>query len=319
MTKWYTSPSGSGLFSSPRQKPHGESPGQKVVGQDRTLIEKMSSLVKSLSPKNSKRSKFMLVDELPHLPTVALDLDATLVHTLVDPVEIAVAQQSDLRTIRLPGNMGLVVERPGIEQLFSCLTGYNVMVFSAGGPFYVKTVIETLAEENLFLRGKLCKILSGSDLTLYSELSELTIAPCAKSLNTEGVCYVKDLRKARGDGDSRMVLIVDDNPYAFQVQPHMKDDDFKRRYDFTLNAVPVPLFIATDSEAVSDTVLALVGRLLQTIVGAEDTLAALKDHPDLSELKGMCHHVLCPPEEAPRCVSPEFRQTSEFHCTEFSI
>jgi len=219
-----------------------------------------------------------LVDEVPHLPTVVLDLDGTLVHTLVDPVEIAAAQQSDLITIHLPGNMGLVVQRPGLDQLFSSLRGYNVVLYSAGGSHYVHTVVEKLVEENPILRGKICKILSRRDLVRYTELSEV---PCQTPLNTDGVSYVKDLRKARTDGNCQKVLIVDDNPYAFQVEPHMKDADFKTRYDFTLNAVMVPDFIATDPKAGFDTAFAGVGQLLEEIAGMEDTLAALRDHADL--------------------------------------
>jgi len=259
-----------------QSSPTKDAKGKDV--KDSTLSGKMWALAQSLSPSNKSR----LVDEIPHLPTVALDLDGTLVHTLVDPKEIAAAQQSGLTTIHLPGNMGLVVQRPGLEDLFSSLLGYNVVVYSAGGSAYVKIVIEHLVKSNPIFQRKFCKILCRPELTRYSPVAEV---PRETSLNTEGVCYVKDLRKARGDGNWQKVLIVDDNPCAFEVQPHMKDDDFKRRHDFTLNAVPVPDFRATHPHAVFDKAFVQVAKLLEDISDAEDILAALKNHPDLVELK----------------------------------
>jgi len=264
MTRWYEIPQ---MLSPAKTIDHGN-----------TLMQKLRVLAQSLSLSKKQRNEFKLVDEVPHLPTVALDLDGTLVHTLVDPTEIAAAERSDLTTIRLPGTMGLVVQRPGLEQLFSSLLEYNVVLYSAGGNYYVKTVVEKLVEGNPSLQGKFCKVLCRSDLVRYSQLSEV---PCETPLDTDGVCYVKDLRKAREDGNSEKVLIVDDNPYAFQVRPHMEDTDFKRRYDFTLNSVPVPDFIATDPKAVFDTAFARVGWVLKGIAGMEDTLAALRDHLDV--------------------------------------
>lgn len=249
-------------------------------------------LTQWLRPKAPYR--FKLVDEIPQLPTVVLDLDATVIHTLVDPSDIAAAQQSDLRTIKLPSKMGLVVERPGLQQLFASLRGYNVVVYSAGGSCYVKTLVERLVEGNPFMQGKICKVLSQPDLVRYSLLSEL---PCDTSLKssllseelpflrysllselpcfTEGVYYVKDLRKAREDGNTQKVLIVDDNENAYQIHPDMRDADFKKRYDFTMNALPVSEFIATDPKAVFDTAFVRVERVLAEIAGMDDAVAAL--------------------------------------------
>jgi len=263
------------------QESRTSSPTEDAKGKhvkDSTFRGKMWALARSLSPSN----KFALVDEVPSLPTVAFDLDGTLVHTLVEPKEIAAAQQSGLTTIRLPGNMGLVVQRPGLEQLFLSVLGYNVVLYSAGGSGYVNVVVEHLVKSNPIFQDKFCKILCRPDLTRYSHVAEV---PRETSLNTDGVNYVKDLRKARRDGNSQKVLIVDDNPYAFEVQPHMKDDDFKRRHDFTLNAVPVQDFRATNPDAVFDAAFVQVAKVLEDISGAEDILAALKNHSSLAELK----------------------------------
>lgn len=259
MTRWYVSPWMLKLA--------------KKIDSDSVLMEKMWVLAHSMNPIKKQRNGIKFAREVPHLPTATLDLDGTLVHTLIDPIEIAALEQSDLKTIRLPGKMGLVVQRPGLEQLFASLLEYNVVLYSAGGDRYVNAVVEKLVEGNPSLRGKFCKVLSRSDLVRYSEVSE---NPCKPCLDTEGISYVKDLRKAREDGNSQRVLIVDDNPYAFQVHPLMNDADFKRRYDFTLNAVPVPGFVATEPNAVLDTALARVGRILKSIAAMDDTLAALR-------------------------------------------
>jgi len=261
---------------------------QSISTQDISLIEKMCALVEPLSPKASSKMrsfveevqspkavyKCSLVDEIPHFPTVVLDLDGTLIHTLVDPIEIAAAKESDMRTIRLPGKMGIVVERPGLEELFSSLLGYNVVVYSAGGSAYVNAVVAKLVANNPFMRGIICNVLCRSDLVKYSMLSN-TEVPSDTPLDTVGVLYVKDLRKARQDGNSRKVVIVDDNPYAFQVHPDMKDMAFKKRYNFSLNALPVSDFNAKQPEAVFDKAFARVGRVLGEIVGEEDTVGAL--------------------------------------------
>jgi hypothetical protein len=239
----------------------------KTKGQDSLLVDKMWAFATKLrnhigdDPLQSPSNKCKLVGEIPHLPTVVLDLDGTLIHTLVDPTEIAAAQQNDLRTIQLPGKMGVVFERPGLEQLFASLHGYNVVLYSAGGSCYVHTVIEKLLEKNPFMQSKICKILCRPALVRYSMSSEV---PSDTPL-TDGVYYVKDLCKARRDGNRQKVLIVDDNPHAFQVHPDMEDADFKTRYDFSMNALPVVDFIATDPKAVFDTDFARVGRVLEEI------------------------------------------------------
>lgn len=243
----------------------------------KSLIANINRSLEPSSPKSPKLCRtFKLVDEIPHFPTVVLDLDGTLIHTLVQPAQKAAAQRSDLRTIQLPGKRGLVVERPGLQQLFAALQGYNVVVYSAGGFSYVNIVVEKLLEAHPIMQGKICKVLCQSDLVKYSTLSE---EPSDTPLTTDGVYYVKDLRKARDDGNLQKVLIIDDNPYAFQVYPFMKDADFERRYDFTLNALSVSEFKGTDPNAVLDTAFDAVTQLLKEISSEDDIVAALKDHP----------------------------------------
>lgn len=247
-----------------------------------TTFSKMWALTQFIKQKSIDKS--LIAEENPELPTVALDLDGTLVHTVCDPNEAAAAEKSGLITFRLPGNMGLVVQRPGLEQLFASLLGYNVVVFSAGASAYVNTVLEFLIRENPILQGRFCKVLCRDELTKYSETSPL---PNETSLNGEGVCYVKDLRKTRSDGNADKVLLVDDNELAYQVDPRMKDSDFKTKYNFTKNALPVPEFSATDPKASSDTAFSLIGRVLKEIAGVKDTVSALRGHPALAELKKM--------------------------------
>jgi len=253
----------------------------KSSPRESTVVGKIWALTQFVKQKSFDRS--LIVEENPDLPTVALDLDGTLVHTLCDPAEAAAAERSGLVTFRLP-DRSLVVQRPGLEQLFASLLGYNVVLFSAGASLYVNTVLDRLAKENPVLQGRFCKILCREDLIKYSQTSLL---PSETSLNADGVRYVKDLRMARGDGNLDKVLLVDDNECAYQVDPRMKDPAFRTKYNFTTNAVPIPEFCASDPKALYDTAFALVGQVLQEIAGVKDTVAALKNHPGMAELKQM--------------------------------
>jgi hypothetical protein len=219
--------------------------------------------------------KSFLVKENPHLPTVALDLDGTLVHTLVDPEEITVSERLGLKSCRLPGNMGVSILRPGLEQLFSALLGYNVVIFSAGGRVYVNTAMNHLMMQLPFMQNRICKVLTRDDLTRYSLQSQL---PSSTALSKDGVNYVKDLRKVRQDGKTDKVITIDDNLEAYRVIPVMEDDSFRERYNFAKNTLLVPEFIGTSPEALHDTVFAKVSRVLQEILTKEDKCEALTDH-----------------------------------------
>lgn len=245
------------------------------------LVEKMTSLAQLVRSKPDFQLK--LVNEIAQFATVVLDLDGTLAHTLVDPAEIVAAQRSALRAHQLPGKMGLLVERPGLQELFASLLGYNVVIYSAGGSCYVNIAIKRLVEENPIMQGKICKILCQKDLVRYSLLSHSEV-PSNTPLSNEGIYYCKDLSKAREDGDSQKVLIVDDNPYAFQVVSYMRDADFKNLYNFTPNALPVTDFKATNPKAAFDTSLARIGQVFDELVSTADIVAALKDRPHLAEL-----------------------------------
>lgn len=228
------------------------------------------------SSKQVTACRKFLVKENPSLPTVALDLDGTLVHTLVDPAQIAAAERRGFTGCRLPGTMGLCVQRPGLEELFSALSGYNVVIFSAGGSEYVHNAVSHLMAEHPSLQNRVCKILCRGDLTKYSESSELP----SQMLIRDGVHYVKDLRKARQDGNAEKVIIIDDNPDAYQVPSWMKDEDFRNRYNFAMNAVLVPEFSTAQPEAFAP-ILRQVSQVLRDIRPAEDRLAAMHKHPGL--------------------------------------
>lgn len=230
--------------------------GNRNVGGVSELVDKILCVGWK---QGGARQKVQLVTENPTWATVVLDLDGTLLHTLVEPAQVAAAQRRGLTGCRLPGKMGISVLRPGLEQLFASLSGYNVVIFSAGGSTYVNTVMKMLVAEYPFMQGRICKILCREELTKYSESSE---SPKSTSLNTEGVKYVKDLRKCRRDGNTDKVIIIEDNPEAYQVDPQMQDEDFKSRYNFAINALLVPEFCATDPDAPEDRVFVEVSQVL---------------------------------------------------------
>jgi len=102
--------------------------------------------------------------------------------------------------------------------------------------------------------------------------------PSSTALSKDGVNYVKDLRKVRQDGKTDKVITIDDNLEAYRVIPVMEDDSFKERYNFAKNTLLVPEFIGSSPEALHDTVLAKVSRVLQEILTKEDKCEALTDH-----------------------------------------
>lgn len=229
---------------------------------------------------DSLAAELELVDEIPELPTVVFDLDETLIYSLRDPQEALEVKSLGFKVLELWDGTE-VAQRPGLEQLFRSLAGYNLVLYSAGGSSYVSDIMSELAEQNPSLRGRFCKVLSKRDLVTYWESSGPGVL-CKPSLKDDDVGFVKDLRRTRDDGDLRRIVLIDDNDQAFQVESSMPDDAFREEHDFTKNAVLVPGFDAVDT---IDWVLSDVSSILQDIACEDDLPAALQKHPKVAQLR----------------------------------
>lgn len=168
---------------------------------------------------------------LPEKITVFLDLDETLVHSVAAPCP----KRFDF--VVRPNIHGkemtfYVVKRPGVDQFLQKLAEkYELVVFTAGMREYATLVLDRLDMKRV--------------------ISHRLYRDSCKEVNGR---YVKDLS---GLGrDLRRVVIVDDNPNSYVLQPE--------------NGVPVRPFI----EDVEDREL---GRLLEFFEGEEPSCEDIRD------------------------------------------
>ncbi|XVF27430.1 hypothetical protein REPUB_Repub14bG0106000 [Reevesia pubescens] len=126
--------------------------------------------------------------------TIVLDLDETLVHSCLDPpppwYDFSVSRIMDGETINF-----YVLKRPGVDEFLEMISKkYEVVVFTAGHKAYASKVLDTLDPKGFishrFYRDS-CKQVRGKFMKDLSELG-------------------RDLRK---------IVIIDDNPKSFALQP----------------------------------------------------------------------------------------------------
>ncbi|XVF87264.1 hypothetical protein PTKIN_Ptkin18bG0105100 [Pterospermum kingtungense] len=126
--------------------------------------------------------------------TIVLDLDETLVHSTLDPppprYDFTVSRKIHRVTINF-----YVSKRPGVDEFLEMISKkYEVVVFTAGHKEYASKVLDTLDPKGFishrFYRDS-CKRVRGK--------------------------LVKDLSKM--GRDLRKIVIVDDNPKSFALQP----------------------------------------------------------------------------------------------------
>ncbi|OMP11721.1 NLI interacting factor [Corchorus capsularis] len=126
--------------------------------------------------------------------TIVLDLDETLIHSILGPppprYDFMVSRDIDGTTVNF-----YVLKRPGVDEFLEMISKkYEVVVFTAGHVAYASKVLDILDPKGLishrFYRDS-CKQVRGK--------------------------FIKDLS---GMGrDMRKIVIVDDNPNSFTLQP----------------------------------------------------------------------------------------------------
>lgn len=178
------------LKKTPKSEPQ---PRPETDSESHTLVRRSLAFGSGLPP---------LVP--PEKRTVFLDLDETLVHSKADPpperYDFVVKPRIDGEAMTF-----YVLKRPGVDDLLESLAAkYEVVVFTAGLREYASLVLDRLDRKRVIahrLYRDSCKEVEGR---LVKDLSDLG----------------RDLRR---------VVIVDDNPNSYSLQPE--------------NAVPVAPFI----------------------------------------------------------------------------
>lgn len=128
--------------------------------------------------------------------TIVLDLDETLVHSCLDPppprYDFTVTRNMNRVTINF-----YVLKRPGMDEFLEMISKkYEVVVFTAGHKDYASKVLDILDPKGLFISHR-----------FYRD-------SCKR---VRGIKFVKDLSKI--GRDLKKVVIVDDNPKSFALQP----------------------------------------------------------------------------------------------------
>ncbi|XP_022714578.1 carboxy-terminal domain RNA polymerase II polypeptide A small phosphatase 1-like [Durio zibethinus] len=126
--------------------------------------------------------------------TIVLDLDETLVHSSLDPppsrYDFSVSRIMDGVTINF-----YVLKRPGVDEFLEMISKkYEVVVFTAGHEAYASKVLDTIDPKGFILH------------RFYRDSCKHVRGKFVKDLSEMG----RNLRK---------IVIVDDNPKSFALQP----------------------------------------------------------------------------------------------------
>ncbi|KAF6167398.1 hypothetical protein GIB67_020704 [Kingdonia uniflora] len=179
-------------------------------------------------------------NELPPLisletKTVFLDLDETLIHSKTDPPP----EKYDFivrPTIEGEVLTFYVLKRPGVDQLLASISmNYEIVVFTAGLKEYASLVLDKLDTNGVI------------SYRLYRDSCKQVDGKCVKDLSETG-------------RDMKSVVLVDDNPNAYSLQPK--------------NALPVCPFI----DDLGDKELQKVIKFLEVADSFEDMRDAIKSY-----------------------------------------
>ncbi|XP_057949742.1 uncharacterized protein LOC131144853 [Malania oleifera] len=171
----------------------------------------------------------------PEKKTIFLDLDETLVHSKADPppakFDFVVRPTIDGEPVNF-----YVLKRPGVDELLEAIAGkFEIVVFTAGLKEYASLVVDRLDRRAVIshrLYRDSCKEMDGK--------------------------FVKDLSQT--GRDLKRVVIVDDNPNAYGLQPE--------------NAIPVQPFV----NDLRDRELARLIKFFEGLDGFEDMREAVKQY-----------------------------------------
>ncbi|KAL3851420.1 hypothetical protein ACJIZ3_013302 [Penstemon smallii] len=170
------------------------------------------------------------------MKTVFLDLDHTLIHStearLHQPLDIydfVVTSPNDETEIKF-----YVQKRPYVDEFLKFLSErFEIVVFTAGSPSYASAVLDKLDTMNLISH------------RLYRDSCSLINGKCVKDLSKTG-------RKMKS------VVIVDDNPDSYMLQPK--------------NGIPIEKFYDDDE----DEELKILIKFFQGLDSFEDVRDAVK-------------------------------------------
>lgn len=227
----------------------------------RARLFKFSSILAGISgiqKKTRRKRDYGIVEKVPEIPgtdlhllpdrkTVVLDLDGTLVYSRIIPSP----EKFDFifTTTAVNGMLvtAFVSKRPLVDEFLESLSKkYEIVVFTAGARDYASPILDFLDENGVIshrLYRDSCRIVNGK--------------------------LVKDL--SRLGRDMKKVVIVDDNPNVYALQPE--------------NAIPIRPF----RNDVDDRELKKLIEFFDACDGVEDMRVAVKDFLAKQELEvGLC-------------------------------
>lgn len=231
---------------------------KSILTCQRRLIKLFSKLARLSTPNHNRKKGYKILKKLPNedhddhvrrsisfdipLPpngsdkkTIILDLDETLVHSQPDPpparFDFVVRPKIEGEIMTL-----YVIKRPGVDELLESLSRkFEIVVFTAGMKEYASLVLDILDP--------------------MAWISHRLYRDSCKEMNGK---MVKDL--AEIGRDLKSVVIVDDNPNAYLLQPE--------------NAIPICPFI----DDLDDKELLRLMKFFQGCDGSEDLRETIKQY-----------------------------------------
>ena len=164
-------------------------------------VENMNKLNIEIIDKNTKKNHLQNFKEFKK-KILVLDLDETLIHTFLHPINNADIQLNipiydDINDIEI--NKIYVKKRPGLDLFLKELKNYfNIYIFSASPEDYVSIITKEIDKDKIIIK-------------YFSKKDCLTV-PGGGNYNI----YIKDLTKINNDLPN--MVIVDDNITSFSLQ-----------------------------------------------------------------------------------------------------
>ncbi|XP_002983484.2 uncharacterized protein C2F7.02c [Selaginella moellendorffii] len=168
----------------------------------------------------------------PSKPTLVLDMDDTLVHSRRGKATLKLVSGKVVAVQRY-----MVAKRPGVDKFLRDMAKlYEIVVFTASKQYYADTILDKLDPEGLITH------------RLYRE----------SCVSCDGETMIKDL--SRLGRDLKRVVIVDDKPHYFSLQPR--------------NGIQIPAFRNVKGKKYLQ--LKHIGFFLEKVAGAKDLTLELE-------------------------------------------